>query len=222
MPYNSRHDPDTPPHLRPMPMDHSIGGAKFSQYSEDMASIILARVRDGETITQITADEAMPSYRTLYDWLRDHGGFSAGLMLIRRDQVLAHQARLKAQDHARATRRTTAPRSRAGRKSTYSPARAKAVCEMIRRGLTSRQSGRRPRMPSLSTIHYWLRHHACFRPQYAEACRVRDFMQWVQIHAIVDEVNLGNFQLLKRQAAVIEKRMADMKPIVWRWDLRVG
>jgi hypothetical protein len=219
MPFNSREDPDTPPHLRPPPMDHSIGGQKPSQFSERMAGIILSRVRRGETMAQITADQAMPSYRTLYDWLEQHPGFGAALTLIRMDQAAAHHARLKAQDHARAVRRTTTPRARSGRKSTYSRATAKAVCAMIRHGLTARQVGRRPRMPSFSTIHYWLRRQPDFRPQYVEACRVRDFMLWVRIHMFVDEVNIGNFPTIRRQSAVIEKRMADMTPMVWRWDL---
>ncbi|HEY1926587.1 MAG TPA: hypothetical protein VGG92_03910 [Caulobacteraceae bacterium] len=218
MPANSLDDPDTPPHLRPPPMDHGIGGCKPSQYTGDMASIILARVRQGETITQIAADEAMPSYRTLYDWLEQYPGFGASLRLIRRDQAAAHRARLEAQDRARAVRHAQTPRARSGRKSTYSRARAKAVCAMIECGLTARQIGRRPRMPSLSTIHYWLRRQPDFRPQYAEACRRRDVRLWVQIHTLVDEVSPGNFPSLKRSAAVIEKRKADMTPLVWRWD----
>ena len=218
MPHNSRLDPDTPAHLRPPAMDHAIGGRKPSQYSEDAASIVLARVRAGETMAEIVADEAMPSYRTLYDWIDQHPGFGAGLMLIRMDQAAAHQARLESEDRARAERRRTHPRARSGRKSTYSPARAKAVCAMIRLGLTSRQIGARPRMPSLSTIHYWLRRQPDFRPRYAEACRVRDFMTWVHLHVVVEEVNMGNFPLVRRQAAMIEKRMADMRPVVWRWD----
>jgi hypothetical protein len=58
MPSNSREDPATPPGLRPPPMDHAIGGRKPSQYSDEMALIILARIRRGETMQQICADAA--------------------------------------------------------------------------------------------------------------------------------------------------------------------
>jgi len=207
-----------PPYLIPAPMDHGVGSLKASQYSERTASIILTRIRLGETIKQIVSDPAMPSHRTLYDWIAQHPGFGAGLMLIRMDQAAAHRARLVAADAARAQRKAASPRARSGRKSSYSRARAKAVCAMIARGLTSREIGRRPRMPSLSTIHFWLRRHPEFRPLYAEACRKRDFGLWVQIHMVVDEVTMANFKVMRRQAAILEKRMADSAPLVWRWD----
>ena len=208
-----------PQHLIPPPMDHTIGGGQPSQYTRETAGIILARAKAGETVKSIVADPAMPSYRTLYDWIGDNTGFGAAWLLMRMEQAAGHRARLRAQDRARAERRETTPRARSGRKSTYSRPRAKAVCAMIAyHGLTARQIGRRPRMPSFQTIHFWLRRHPDFRAPYAEACRMRDFMLNVDLHTVVGELTPANFPAIRRAAAVIEKKIADCEPRVWRWN----
>lgn len=71
----------------PPPMDHRIGGRKPSQYSDEMARIILARLESGETVAQVLADPLTPSRRTLYDWIRDNPRFGAAWNQMRRDQA---------------------------------------------------------------------------------------------------------------------------------------
>src|SRR5258706_6225943 len=100
-------------------MDHGVGGAKPSQYSERAASIILARAKAGETLRQITADPAMPSHRTLYDWLEDHPGFAAAWLIMRREQARARRHAIRLRNFARLKAKDTHPRRRSGRRTTY-------------------------------------------------------------------------------------------------------
>lgn len=207
-----------PPHLRPPPMDHGVGGFKPSQYSERMAGIILARARAGETLKQITADPAMPSHRTLYDWLDQHPGFAVAWLLMRHDQARARRRATRLRHARRLAAMAIEPRRRSGRHTTYTTTRGEAFCDLIRDGLSVRAAARRPGMPSVNTVYYWLRRHPDFQGFYAEACKARDFGLWLQLTLLVDEAHIGKFDTIKRRAAVVEKRRADSAPKVWRWD----
>jgi|GEM_PF-5648903 len=207
-----------PPHLRPSPMDHTIGGDKPSQYSRGMAGIILARARAGETLKQITADPAMPSHRTLYDWLDQHVGFGAAWSIMRRDQARARRREALLREARRLAAREVEPRRRSGRRTTFTPERGEAFCDLIRQGFSARAAARRPGMPSLNTVYYWLRRHPEFQGGYVEACRARDFRIWLDLTVLADEANLAGLPVISRRAAVVEKHRADSTPKVWRWD----
>ncbi|MBS0360675.1 MAG: hypothetical protein JSR98_04800 [Proteobacteria bacterium] len=213
---------ETPPEKHPdkhpaPPMDHSIGGRKESQYTMEMALHILRRAYRGESITSILADPATPSRRTLYDWIRDVPEFGDAWAEMRQFVAARQRARHDAKLAERAAAKTQNPRRRSGRRSTYDPERAQVVCVLIRQGWSNRQIGRMRGTPSLSTIHYWLRHQPAFRPLYDAACRQREFNLWLDLTLAVDEVMDGD-PSGRAKAALIEKQMADHRPKVWRWD----
>ena len=108
------------------------------------------------------------------------------------------------------------PARRSGRRSTYTPERAAAVCALIREGLGTREIGRMPGIPSVSTIHFWLRRRREFRDLYDLACQRRDFNLWLELTIACDLVRDGDASGYAK-AAVIEKQMADHRPKVWRW-----
>lgn len=56
-------------------MDHK-GGDKPSQYHWRIGEVICQRVAAGLTIRQIVADPAMPSYPTVFHWLKRHPDFA--------------------------------------------------------------------------------------------------------------------------------------------------
>jgi hypothetical protein len=69
-----------------------------STYSDEIAGTICDRMAEGESLTSICEDEAMPGRRTVYDWLRDedHAAFVANFDRARAlradkifDQILA-------------------------------------------------------------------------------------------------------------------------------------
>lgn len=48
-----------------------------SDYTQEVADAICARLADGEPLRQICRDEAMPAWRTVYDWKDAHADFAA-------------------------------------------------------------------------------------------------------------------------------------------------
>jgi len=51
-------------------------GGRSTEYSEEVASIILARLSDGESARSIARDPAMPVISTIMKWLADNKQFS--------------------------------------------------------------------------------------------------------------------------------------------------
>jgi transposase-like protein len=220
--------PSWPPPLAgraPPPMDHRIGGRKASQYSDAMARIILARVESGETVDRIVADPAMPSRRTLYDWIRDNPQFGAAWDQMRRDRA-AHRrsevARLSEglrkwnAIHARAAGRR--PRRKVGRKSTYKAERGLAVCALIAQGRTLRQATQEAGLANVAILYRWLRNHPSFRKVFVAAYEEREDRLAFEADMVAGEVNGGNFHRIKREVERLEGRIGALRPDIWRWD----
>lgn len=56
-----------------------------SSYSEEVAEAICERLSKGEPLAVICRDEAMPGYRTVYDWMRANEAFSASIARAREE-----------------------------------------------------------------------------------------------------------------------------------------
>lgn len=50
---------------------------RHSTYSQEAADAICARIAEGETLRAVCRDEAMPAWRTVYDWMTANGDFAA-------------------------------------------------------------------------------------------------------------------------------------------------
>jgi transposase-like protein len=214
-------------------MDHSVGGWKPSQYSERMASIILARIKRGETVNQLLADPDMPSRRTLYDWIAQHPGFGAAWTLMRSEMAADRRRRII--EGAQGGRERGAPhpradggglRQKAGRKSTYTLERGRAVCALVERGFTTGEAARRSGLANVAILHRWLRNHADFRTLYIAAAKAREdrlafavlvFVSRVDVSCL-DRLDIANFMKVKKRVERLERRMAATRPYVWRWD----
>lgn len=227
---NLRDDPSRTPQAQrqPPPMDHRVGGRKSSQYSPAMARIILARIEGGESVASLLADPDMPSRRTLYDWINNHGDFAAAWDQMRRDQArhrrsevdrLEQGVRRWAAIHARTEDR--APRAKAGRKSTWTPQRGRAFCRVIRKGGTTREAARAAAIGSPLTVYNWLRNHPEFRAHYVAACKQRHRDLWMRREMALDRAapdDLAAYARFKPVVERIEGRMGALMPDVWRWD----
>jgi hypothetical protein len=54
-----------------------------SSYTSEIAEDICSRLSTGEPLAQICRDDAMPAYRTVYDWMAAHDDFSANIARAR-------------------------------------------------------------------------------------------------------------------------------------------
>ena len=50
-------------------------GGRPSKYTEELGSIICARLAQGESMRKVSRDESMPCMVTLFNWLREHKEF---------------------------------------------------------------------------------------------------------------------------------------------------
>lgn len=163
-------------------MDHK-GGYKLSAYRPALGAEILRRMAAGQTIKQIAADPAMPSYPTVFRWRQMVPEFAEAydtvrLALARRAQVedvVRRRAELAAREAqiAAGTRRRRPAGS--GRRSTYDKAVAIEVCRRVAGGAALSAVAGQPGMPSLKAIYTWLKRFPEFEALYLIALDERAF-----------------------------------------------
>jgi hypothetical protein len=156
-----------------------VPSRKPCQHSEQTAQIIPARVEGGQMIRQVAADPNMPSYRTIYDWLERHPGFAAAWAQMRSDIARFRRRRIAEREQGAQVWETIRsgrgprPAAQGGRKSTYTPERGEAFCDLIIQRLNTREALARPGMPAEQMVHLWLRNHPDFRSLYLMAVEAR-------------------------------------------------
>lgn len=58
-----------------------------SEYSHEVAAVICGRLADGEPLTKICKDEAMPSTPTVYKWMMQRPEFASAYARAREEQA---------------------------------------------------------------------------------------------------------------------------------------
>jgi hypothetical protein len=58
-----------------------------STYSVEIADVIFERMIEGETLTEICSDKAMPGRRTVFQWLEKHPEFARKYAIARWSQI---------------------------------------------------------------------------------------------------------------------------------------
>lgn len=204
----------------PLPaMDHT-GGHKESQCGVEIARAILARVARGETIKSITADPAMPSYATLFHWLRVHAEFRDAYQMLRRELA---EERIEAWELRRRSAEVWGPHKaevegkrwwRRGRPSSFTPEKGEAVCALLAQGWTMSAINAQADMPSAKVVYRWLKTEPEFREMVAEA---RDeALNWLAFQReLAIESALEDFRRAKAETARLEGRIGRLMPKVW-------
>jgi hypothetical protein len=208
-------------------MDHT-GGWKPSQYQPRIGQIICQRVAAGMTMRQIAADPDMPSYVTIYHWLKLHADF-ANLYVRVRQRVAA--VRLEERDAAKARAAYQARKAQmsriwedrlvprdwgAGRRSGYSPALAQRFCRAIIAGGSLKTITARPGMPSVKQVYTWLRQHADFREAYLQARAEQRIGLALRADAVAVTATPDTAAIAKARIAQIEGRIGRLTPKVYR------
>jgi hypothetical protein len=213
------------PDAKPPWMDHTIGGGQYSQYTPQMAAIILARIEAGQTVRQVAADPDMPSYRTIYDWVEAEPDFGEAWTEMRRERAHARREAIIRREPAareaearRALAEGRKPRRKTGRKSTWTRERGEAFCALIDQGLSTRAACARPGMPDPPMVHRWLRNHPQFRECFVRAVRFRELRLADEVWDLALQATPANVSTLKPRVKRMQARVSAMRPAVWRWD----
>jgi len=209
------------------PMDHEAG-AKPSAFTWAMGDLILRRMGARETMRQITADPAMPAYCTVYRWVKVVPEFGERFWRMRealaeamqREAAELRALKARARDDAR---RAAGKRVRtwvAGRKSSYTPELAFAVCWEIEAGASLSEVVGMPGMPSFKVVYAWMRRFPEFKAAYVEACRRREYELACDIDEVIDlAVGLGpaaDIPGVNAEIARFEGRIGRLTPKIYR------
>jgi hypothetical protein len=204
-------------------MDHT-GGRKESQYHPQIGRVICARIWEGETVRRIVADPWMPSYATLFHWLKLHPDFAAMYRAVRDDRAREQRARRAAETahgrRVRAHRRALAgkpPRDWvSGQASTYRRDWGRAFCARIAAGESGMAVSADPLMPSAKCVYRWLKNVPEFREMYVEARRRQASWLGFQIQLAAEAVFTTGLDVAKARVARLEGRLGRLRPRVWR------
>ncbi|WP_293676255.1 hypothetical protein [uncultured Phenylobacterium sp.] len=197
------------------PMDKEAGD-KSTAFTWPMGNLILRRIAEGETVKAITADPRMPAYCTVFRWMQVVPEFGAAVAELR-----AELARLRREERAAvaAVRRRAHGRWwRAGRKSTYAPARAKAVLAAVAGGASLSEVVARPGAPSFKAWYRWLQVVPGLAEAYAEACRQRDLMLELARYEVIDAAEPGGLRAAGAALRRIDGRRGRIRPKLYRFD----
>lgn len=204
-------------------MDHEAG-YKPSAFTWAMGELILQRMADRETMKAITADPRMPAYCTVFQWVKRVPEFGdayrqvrAALARVAREEADARralEARVRAEARAAAGKRVR--HWVAGRKGSYTPELAEAVCAAIKDGASASEVVAMPGMPSFKVLYGWVRRRPAFRAMFIEACDWRAGWLGFQIEMAVDAVTPFTLASAKRQVAALEGRIGRLTPKIYR------
>jgi len=204
-------------------MDHAPGH-KPSAFTWAMGRVILQRMGDRETMRAITADPRMPAYCTVFRWVQVVPAFGEAYREVR--MGLAEIARAEAAEKRRALKAARdAERVRAGkpvrhwasgRRSSYTPELARAVCAAIAEGASMSAVVATPGAPSSKAVYTWIRNRPEFRDAYIAACFERALDLRIRVDTAVDESTPFTLARDKALVAALEARMGRLAPKLYR------
>ena len=208
-------------------MDHEAGD-KGTAFTWAMGNLILRRMGARETMREITADPRMPAYCTVYQWVKVVPEFGDAYRRVREvlaQVTLEERAELRrvtaeARDQARLAAGKRVRTWVSGRKSSYTPELAAAVCWAIEEGASLSEVVRQPDMPSFKALYTWMRRFPKFKARYVEACRRREVGLWVGRDIVIDRAIDQGIAFDRRRAdadiAAIEGRIGRLTPKLYR------
>ena len=194
----------------PIPeMDHQ-GGWKDSAFSWDMARVILRRIADGWTMKSITHNPEMPSYCTVFHWMRVVPEFGAAVAEAR--GVLAAK-RLAARDRAR---RAKGPRWRGGRKPQVPAEALDALLTRVREGASVSEAVAARGAPSAKALYTRVRGCPGFRAAFVDACDWRRGWLDFEAETAVDSVRTVGLRLARARYEALMARKGRLTPKLYR------
>lgn len=196
-------------------MDHGAGH-KDTAFTWEMGDLILARIAEGETVKQITADPRMPAYCTVFRWMRMVPQFGDEVAALR---AAIARGRLAERDAYRRLRRLEARRRRpwiSGRRPQVSAAALAQPLAEIRAGASVTEAVAQPGAPSFKALYSRVRGCPGFRAAFVDACDSR--ADWVEydVEAVVGRVAAIGIPAANAQIRAIEAREGRLRPKLYR------
>jgi len=190
-----------------------------SGFTAELRAEVLRLMNLGESLHAICRRPGMPTPPTVYRWAERDPEFGEAFHIARRD------ARRRRSQFIRARRALKPPkvkkRNCPGSVSTYSEARADAVCMELIKGRSLAAICRDPGMPSIATVYNWLHRYPAFAADYGVSRRLQADMLHDRLSDLIVHVAVKPSHL---RAALkhARHRVAVLSCKVWDPDDRSG
>lgn len=139
-------------------------------YTPERARALCARIAEGETLRSICAEPGMPGEPTIFKHLRRNPDFADAYRKARGGALRNEAIRTGA--HLPRRPRPKDPR-KPGRPSRFTPKMVATLCARLAEGETLTAICEDPAMPSMASVHKWLRQDVPFRRDYLQARQVQ-------------------------------------------------
>jgi transposase-like protein len=207
-------------------MNHAGGGVD-SRYDPVIAREILRLVLEGQTVKEIAEDPDLPSYSTIYVWVRRHADFRWRWRAARRHLAegrvntidLTHRSK-RAWNVLKATVDGGPVRGRGGR-STYNLKTARAFCRRLERGEAVSAICADPKMPSTKAVYGWLRREPAFRQMFVDArgqwlCWLEELQDEALYELSQGAPTAARVRAVRRRLAELDGRIGRLTPKTYR------
>lgn len=191
-------------------------GAKETAFTWAMGRLILARIGEGETIRQITADPAMPAYATVYRWMQVVPEFRHWVKQQHAARSLQALAARDVRRRATRRRRKDGQPWRSGQRPRIPAEALDAVLRQVRAGASLTDALRAPGAPSVKAFYTRVRGCPGFREAYRDAVDWRDFLLETEAFGGIPSSVYGNLAAAYVQMRVMTARRGRLQPKMYR------
>lgn len=203
--------------LKPQPPPDGI---YESSYTYERGELICRRLRNGESLRSICrADPKMPTEKTVWNWARAHPEFGEALEAAKARQREISLEGQAMRDHFKRKAKEQRRIARGWRPiidypTTYSPARAEAICLRLIYGESLTSICRDPQMPCVATVYNWLRRY----PEFVEDYKLAKEMgkEWLEHAALGRAAAAPGVRALARMFRRAEREIAWISPKRYR------
>jgi len=162
-------------------------GGRFRAFDQAVADRIYVRVVRGEGLRRmLETDPSLPCRVVVYRWRKERPDWDKALRLAFR----------------------WGRRARGGLRT---PELTEAILAQIVQGASLRSLSREPGMPAAGTLYGWVKRHADFAAEVAQACDWREDWYLDQMQLIVDEAGPMSGEVLRRRLAPLRTRHARLQ-----------
>lgn len=201
----------------PIPPMDKRSGHRDSAFTWEMGDLIVARIAEGETVKQITADPRMPAYCTVFRWMQVVPAFGAAVAQARAELARERLERADFQRRWRGRRRNGA-----GQPEQASAEALGRFLDALRHGASVSAAVAEPGAPSFKMVYSRVRKCPGFRLAFVVACDFRDFGLELDRDDVIAEVEVTGIRAANAGLRAIDARRGRLRPKLYRRLDRVG
>jgi hypothetical protein len=184
------------------------GVSRPAWYTPERARALCARIAGGETLRSICAGPDMPGEPTIFKHLRRHPDFADAYRAARGKALRDEALRDRPMDLPRRPKNPRYP----GRPTKFTPQTVEALLTRLAEGESLTAICDDPEMPSMVSVHNWLRQDPQFRRDYILARNVQGDRAFDEIREVARAATPKTVAVARLNCDVIRWQTARLAP----------